>query len=189
MAQESPREVEHSIALCCRTGSATQKDWQDLYEVLFPFVRGIVRRLAGHRIHELEDMIQEVFTRIFEILPEWNPERASLRTFLRPVAVNFLIDYLRHGQYAAARTVRIDDELQSFRVRARQEPELLQRTAIDFVDRLNDPLKIGIVRAILRGSEVRSICAAFGVKPHEVYTARIWVKKRLNEWSSFLPSS
>lgn len=186
---EQRREQEHAVALRCRTEATADEDWQEFYEMLYPFVRGMAYSAAPSRMHEMEDMIQEAFTRIFQVMPEWDPERASIRTYLAPIVSNLLIDYLRHGSYAAARTVRIDDELQSFRIRAAQDPELLRRTAACLVDRLNDPVKIGIVRAILRDNEVKAICSAFNVKPNQVYAARIWLKKTLKEWSNFLPPS
>jgi RNA polymerase sigma factor (sigma-70 family) len=184
---ETRRERERNAAVRCLQPSPSEEDWQEFYEALYGFVRRLASDLAGIRRNETEDMMQEAFTRIFEVIRDWDPGKASVRTYLTPIVNHVLIDYLRHGNYARARTVPLDEELQAFRARAVQNPELLERTASALVDHLGDPGRIGIIRALLRGVPAKKICSQFGVKPNNVYGARIWLKRKLKEWSHHLP--
>jgi RNA polymerase sigma-70 factor (ECF subfamily) len=63
----------------------------DLFEVVYNahhnYVYGLVYALLGNT-QDAEDVTQEVFLIVYKALPSYNPERASLRTWLAKVTVN-----------------------------------------------------------------------------------------------------
>lgn len=64
----------------------------DPFSVVFnlhhSYVYGLVRALLGGSAQDAEDVTQEVFLRVYKALPGYDPERASMRTWLTTITVN-----------------------------------------------------------------------------------------------------
>src|SRR5215213_6505656 len=58
-----------------------------IFRVHRDYVYQLTHLLLGNR-QDAEDVTQEVFMRLYRALPDGQPERASLRTWLTRVAVN-----------------------------------------------------------------------------------------------------
>jgi RNA polymerase sigma-70 factor (ECF subfamily) len=67
---------------------ATHTDAFDLvFNVHHDYVYKLVRALLGNT-QDAEDVTQDVFLRVYKALPSYQPERASMRTWLSRLAVN-----------------------------------------------------------------------------------------------------
>lgn len=79
-----------------------RRAWRSLVERHLSAVHGAAWHLLGDRA-EAEDVAQETFLRLMPKAADWRTDRASVRTWLRRVAVNLSIDRLR-----ARRTVSLE---------------------------------------------------------------------------------
>ena len=79
-----------------------RRAWASLVERHLSAIHGAAWYLLADRA-EAEDVAQEAFLRLLPKAPDWRPDGASVRTWLRRVAVNLSIDRLR-----ARRSVSLD---------------------------------------------------------------------------------
>jgi RNA polymerase sigma-70 factor (ECF subfamily) len=66
--------------------------FEDLYQVFAPLVYARARRLLGG--DQAEDVVQEVFLRIFQK----RPESSGLKTWIYTTTTNLCLDIIRHGK-------------------------------------------------------------------------------------------
>jgi RNA polymerase sigma-70 factor (ECF subfamily) len=79
---------------------------------LFGFISRIVRSN-----HVAEDLLQDVFVKIWRTIDSYEPARGALFTWMVSIARNTCIDHLRSRQYkTAAQTSAIPDFLESFAI-------------------------------------------------------------------------
>ncbi len=104
-------------------GGATHADAFDvLFAAHHDYVYSLANALLGNT-QDAEDVTQEVFLRVFRALPFYQPERATLRTWLTTIVVNackthrsrnFLRNLLSRGRGGAnsnnGNNVALDDE-------------------------------------------------------------------------------
>jgi RNA polymerase sigma-70 factor (ECF subfamily) len=74
-----------SMALARETANADAFDL--VFNVHHDYVYGLARNLLGNP-QDAEDVTQDVFLRVYKALPSYQPERASIRTWLTRLAVN-----------------------------------------------------------------------------------------------------
>ncbi|HEY6328173.1 MAG TPA: sigma-70 family RNA polymerase sigma factor [Blastocatellia bacterium] len=93
------------------------------FEQLFIRHRYRVARLASrffNRVERMEDIVQEVFTKIYLGLPDYSPNRgASFVAWMSRITINACYDHLRHDQRRPENAIDSVTEEDVVRLRAR----------------------------------------------------------------------
>ena len=89
-----PRPGSHSWCGCAT--SATAESWREFHAIYRPLIFGYLRSL-GLKEHDANDLTQEVFCRLMEILPtfELDRRRGRFRTYLWKLTYTTLVDRVR----------------------------------------------------------------------------------------------
>lgn len=186
--QDLERLSDEDLAQRCVLRPVDQPAWEEFYSRFHGFVRSQVRNWSRWSSTETEDIVQEIFVRIFRILPTYDSSRARLRTYLSSKVIpRLVIDYWRPGTKLRSNTVSLDEEVTTLQLRAVQDPEILHAASERIVSRLGDKSKIELVRDLLDGKDVSDICTDRGVTKYQVYTARKWLVSEIREINSGLP--
>lgn len=83
------QELDQKIA---RYSGSQLKGFDDLYDRYQSLIRGVVFRFCGEA--QLDDLMQEVFVKIWKALPEFRGD-ASLKTWMYRIAVHVSLDHLK----------------------------------------------------------------------------------------------
>jgi RNA polymerase sigma-70 factor (ECF subfamily) len=177
---------EELAALCARR-PVDEDAWEAFYERHREFVQGQVRRILKGPNNELDDIVQEAFVKIFRALPSYDQSRARPKTFMSHVIANLVIDYIRHGALARAKTTSLDADVGVLRIRSTQNPELLGAAAEQIVKKLADKALVDLMLDLLHGKDVKRICAERNLNEAQVYAARNWLRNTLREISATFP--
>lgn len=91
------KQSEQEFSLLQRAVDGDADAFGDLYETyMLEIYRYFYYRLGD--IRDAEDMTETVFLRVWESLPEFDVQRASLRTWLYRVSHNLLVDRYRRPE-------------------------------------------------------------------------------------------
>lgn len=150
--------------------------------------RGLARRLCGgHQSRHEEDLVQEVFSSLFQdrarALREWKPDGGmSLKNFLYVFARQRMIDYLRRQKHIQL-TDGDDPEP--------READSESRFSLDdlvfaekFIDHVRDSISADdwrLFELILAGRSVEENAAELGVRSGVLYQRIHRLRKRLRE--------
>ena len=179
---------DEDLGAICAVRPVNEEAWKALYARFYRFVYQHVRYELAAQSHEVDDLVQEAFFKIFKVLPGYNPAKSKLRTYVSNVLSNLVIDHLRHGSELRSRSLSLESEISILQVQARQDPGILRLASERIVDRLQEKSKVALIRDVLDGKDVKDICKKHGASEYEVYTARNWVREQLREISSRHPS-
>jgi RNA polymerase sigma factor (sigma-70 family) len=133
-----------------------------------------------------DDLVQETFLKTFRALPNYDPVRSRLSTYVTAIGHNVLIDFLRHGRRMRDATVSLEDSIYCLQAQAEQDPAFLFRVAEALVDRLVDPSRIALARDLLLGVDPSEVATKHGVKPNQVYSIRSELRAILRDVASDL---
>lgn len=93
------------------------------FEALFIRHRYRVARMASrffNRVERMEDIVQEVFTKIYLALPNYSPNRgASFVAWMSRITINVCYDHLRHDQRRPENAIDSIAEEDALRLRER----------------------------------------------------------------------
>ena len=179
---------DEDLGAICARRPVNNEAWNVFYARFYRFIYKHVRNELAAQSHEVADLVQDAFLKIFKVLPTFNPAKSKLRTYVSFVITNLVIDHLRHGSELRSRSLSLENEIGVLQLWARQDPEILRRASERIIDGLLDKSKVGLIRDVLDGKDVKDICLAHGATEYEVYLARNWVRAELREISSTLPS-
>jgi RNA polymerase sigma factor (sigma-70 family) len=187
--QDRPLDTlsDEELAALCVQRPINQDAWEAFYERFRDFVKHQVRRRLAKAAPELDDLTQEGFTKIFRVLPAYDPAKSQLKTYISHVITNLAIDYFRHNQAAKSNTVSLEDEIGMLQIQAAQNPEILRIAAEGIVSRLPDKERAELMLDLLHGKEVKEICAQRHLTEYRVYTARTWLRSQLHKISANFP--
>lgn len=165
---------------------------QEAFTVFYKrFYRDVARQISvtgGLSVrHDVDDLTQEAFIRIFKSLPKYDPERAGIRTYMHRITNSVLVDFLRHGSIERAKTVSIENFVRVLNIQAQHDPAVLKTAAERLIERIGDPRKTAIARDLLRGKKVNEITEKHSVKPGLVYSCRTLLRDLLRDITSELP--
>ena len=163
---------DEQLALRCGQRPVDQAAWYEFYIRFYDFVHRVVRRVLRLSQAEVDEVVQEAFTRIFQILPTYDPAKALVKTYVSRVVRNLTIDVLRHGSLNRSLSVTIVDEID---VQDRQTGAI-ERLASEIVDSLPDSSKVPMLVDIIRGESVKDVCRKYGKSQYEVYDLRTWLR-------------
>lgn len=179
---------DEDLGAICAHRPVNNEAWDIFYARFYGFVYKHVRYELAAQSHEVADLVQEAFFKVFKVLPSYDPAKAKLKTYISNVLSNLVIDHLRHGSEMRSRSLSLENQIGMLQVQARQDPGILRLASERIVDGLQDKAKVALIRDVLDGKDVKDICQKHGASIYEVYTARNWVRDQLHEISNRLPS-
>lgn len=176
---QMPRATDFISDLIARTAQGDRAAFRALYDATAAKLFGVVIRILQRR-DLAEDILQDVYVRIWDRAADFDPERASPITWLASIARNRAIDEVRR-----AAPVRLDDapEIETFADPGRLPSEHLEVS--DELARLQrcldglEPERRDMVSlAYLDGLSREALAQRFG-KP--VATVKTWLHRSLKQ--------
>lgn len=144
--------MENEPELVKKCISGDNQAWENLLRAHSRKVFNLCYRFTG-RSEEAEDLTQEVFIKLFQILTSFDPSQGSFSTWLNRIARNHLVDHYRRTKKDRL-TSSIDDELPTLEekpslgsvepvqhLEARERRELLQAA----LDKLSPDLREAVI--------------------------------------------
>jgi len=81
----------HIISLCCKND---RKGYKALYEATIPYVYDITKRYISQAA-DRQDVVQETYAKVFKYIKSYDAKKGSFNTWIRKVAVNESLTYLK----------------------------------------------------------------------------------------------
>lgn len=92
MVEPKNEYSEKQLKFACLDGQPKAQRY--LYELLLPYVYTVCRKYFIPTAYQ-KDMIQDIFSEVFMKLDHFNPQKGSLKTWVRHLAVHRIIDFKR----------------------------------------------------------------------------------------------
>jgi RNA polymerase sigma factor (sigma-70 family) len=179
---------DEELAAACAQRPIDQDAFSELYRRYRPVVRKhILSKLRLLSFSQAEDLAQDTFLRLFGSLPRYDPKRLPLKSYVHMITDRVIVDFLRYGSLERAQTVAIEDHLRVLQVEAQEDPDVLLRVARRLASQIQDSSKVPLVLDLLQGIEPKEVVRRHGVKPNQVYAARVRLREILEDISSELP--
>lgn len=160
-----------------------------VYATHHDYVHGLVYALIGNA-QDAEDVTQEVFLSVYRALPTYQPERASMRTWLTKMTVNachmhrrrnFLRSFWQHRDYDAAALEVVDLSLagapedQALRSEAR-------RTLVDALSKLRYEHRTVLVLHYYLELSCQEIAGVTGCPEGTVYSRLYYARRTVQAY-------
>jgi RNA polymerase sigma-70 factor (ECF subfamily) len=126
--------LENEVILV-REATTEEAAFETLYNHYFPQIYGYVLKRIG-RVEVAEDIVSEVFLKVFTKLKAYRESEGTFRSWLFTVATNTLIDYCRKSSVRLEMTVEempetIDDHQDQIHHMKHLEDKVLIRAVLD----------------------------------------------------------
>jgi RNA polymerase sigma factor (sigma-70 family) len=170
--------VEQDQDLLKRCLEGENSAWEALLRVYTRKIYNLCYRFTG-RITEAEDLTQEIFIKVFQMLRTFDAAQGTFATWLNRVARNHLVDHYRRTRRDRL-TSSIDEELGTLeekpspeeqpvaRLEARERQEALQRA----LNRLSPDLREAVILRDLHDLDYQEIAQVLGI-PQGTVKSRI----------------
>lgn len=127
--------VLENEAQLVREAATEEAAFEALYNHYFPQIYGYILKRIG-RVEVAEDIVSEVFLKVFTKLQAYRETEGTFRSWLYTVATNTLIDYCRKSSVKLELTVEempetIDDDQDQVRYMRKLEDQVMIRTVLD----------------------------------------------------------
>jgi RNA polymerase sigma-70 factor (ECF subfamily) len=142
--------------------AATEDSMRDLYRTYGSELYGFAVSALGDR-GQAEELVQEVFTRVWRKADSFDPERASFRTWLYGIARNAIIDQKRRASVRPALPAYEVDTDEQGDVDASLENALLRWQVAAALERLTPEHRQVIRLAHFQGLTLREIAERTGL--------------------------
>ena len=180
-----PNLSNEDLAVECARRPVIEEQWREFWLRFYPLIyRKVMRLLAPYakkRIHsELDDIVQLVFLRIFQRLPDYNPQKSPFTAYLSLVTFSTVVDELRRNK--TKEPISIDefhefaDQLSTRTI----ETEELLRTVVKVLQHLA-PRERVVMEELLNGDPREEICTKHGLTLSHLYTITYRVRQALRE--------
>jgi RNA polymerase sigma-70 factor, ECF subfamily len=171
-------------ALLARVGSKDQQAFAQVYDATSSKLYGIVLRILKRR-EVADEVLQEVYVKIWERAGDFDPARASAITWMATIARNRALDEIRKRV-----PVSIEDTPEALDV-ASSEPHPLQALELSqdvarltaCLDKLDPQRREIVVLAYINGSSREELSQRFG---HPVATIKTWLHRSLAQLKACL---
>ncbi|HVP47033.1 MAG TPA: sigma-70 family RNA polymerase sigma factor, partial [Bryobacteraceae bacterium] len=165
-----------SLLVRCARTPPDQEAWLELYRRFYHPVCCKVFRLMGSRpVQDREEVVQEVFLKLFRSLKQYQPGRAQFATYLSCITSSVVYDRWRHEASGNENVCSLDEELRAAGaplLEAGPAPELLFEAAKRAVGRLDQPYKKAILSDLLEGMPVAQVSEKYHLKASFIYGLR-----------------
>jgi RNA polymerase sigma-70 factor (ECF subfamily) len=140
----------------------SEESMRALYRAYGPELYGFAVSALGDRGHA-EELVQEVFTRVWRHAGSFDPERASFRTWLYGIARNAIIDLKRRQSVRPALAAHAPDDDERGKLDASLENALLRWQINSALARLTPEHRQVIRLAHFQGLTLREISERTGL--------------------------
>jgi RNA polymerase sigma factor (sigma-70 family) len=167
-----------------------QQSWTELVDVYRKYVYSVIRSLNISE-HDADDILQHVFLKLWEKLPDMDPEEIiRFRSLLGRITKHCTIDYVRKRSTAAEKLKQAaQDETMQY-LKSIQLPEIdriaeerwevfLANQALENVEAQFSGQAVAVFRMSLSGLGVKEIASELGLELNSVYRLRTRVKNQL----------
>jgi RNA polymerase sigma-70 factor (ECF subfamily) len=178
---------DEDTELLARCRSADESAWRELVTRHTRRVFAIAYRFSG-RVDEAEDLVQEVFVKVYLGLARFDPAAGSFATWLSTVARNHAIDHYRRQRQERARVSADPERLLAMPGREERQDRALEREErAQLVRRtlraLPNELREALVLCDLQGMAYEQIAEALrvplGTVKSRINRGRLELAKRL----------
>jgi RNA polymerase sigma factor (sigma-70 family) len=173
------------LAAECARRPVVEEAWQEFWFRFYPLVyRKVMRLLSPYtskRIRsELDDIVQLVFLRIFQRLPNYNRQKSPFTAYLSLVTFSTVMDELRRNKtkepVALEEFHEFADELSTGKI----EAEELWQTVVKVLQG-QEPRDRVILEELLNGEPRQEIGVKHGITVSHVYTITYRFRRALRE--------
>jgi RNA polymerase sigma factor (sigma-70 family) len=167
-----------------------QQSWTELVDVYRKYVYSVIRSLNISE-HDADDILQHVFLKLWEKLPDMDTEEIiRFRSLLGRITKHCTIDYVRKRSTAAEKLKQAAQDETLDYLNSIQLPEIdkiaedrwevfLANLALDNVEAQFSGQAVAVFRMSLNGQEVKEIARELGLEENSVYRLRTRVKNQL----------
>ncbi len=167
-----------------------QQSWTELVDVYRKYVYSVIRSLNISE-HDADDILQHVFLKLWEKLPDMDPEEIiRFRSLLGRITKHCTIDYVRKRSTAAEKLKQAAQDETLDYLNSIQLPEIdkiaedrwevfLANLALDNVEAQFSGQAVAVFRMSLNGLDVKEIASELGLELNSVYRLRTRVKNQL----------
>ncbi|VGO12592.1 hypothetical protein PDESU_01145 [Pontiella desulfatans] len=167
-----------------------EHSWAELVSVYRKYAYSVIRSLNVSE-HDAEDILQQVFLKLWEKLPQMDlDEIVRFRSLLGRITKHCTIDYVRRRSKAAEKLQQAAQDETIQYLKAIQLPEIdriaeerwevfLATQALDNVESQFSGQAVTVFRMSLNGRGVREIAQELGLEENSVYRLRTRVKNQL----------
>ena len=182
----SQSSAEQDLDLMQRVAS----DDQDAITALYDRFGSLVYRMAYQSMpsaSDAEDVVQEVFVRLWRTAARYDPKRAALVTWVMLIARRHMVDRLRRTK-ARVKAGALEESwsipLTPGQDKTRLEEDERFAAVLQRIDRLPELQKTVVTRAYLNGQTLKQIGSELNVPLGTIKSALSRALVRLREWSS-----
>ena len=175
---------QNIVALLARVASKDAAAFEQVYDVTCAKLYGIILRILRRR-DLADEVLQEVFVKIWERAADFDPARSSPITWMATIARNRALDEIRRRV-----PVSIEEAPEAFNVASNDAPPLQALELSQDVKRLNACLdmlepqrKQLVIEAYLQGATREELSQRFG---HPVATIKTWLHRSLAQLKACL---
>ncbi|MCA9282675.1 MAG: sigma-70 family RNA polymerase sigma factor [Phycisphaerales bacterium] len=184
-AQSSPT-TNADLALMQRVAADDQSAIEELYDRFGPLVYRMAYQSMPSR-SDAEDVVQEVFVRLWRTAARYDPKRAALVTWVMLISRRHMVDRLRRKQ-ARVRAGTLEEgwspPADTTPSLAAMEQNETYRRLMDRVERLPELQRTVVQRAYLRGQTLKQIGEDLNIPLGTIKSALSRALVRLRERNS-----
>lgn len=115
MASEKTVDSKIEEEICQKIAKKDFSGLELLIETYSFHIRQVIWQTLGHKTKDLGDLENEIYFKLWQKIPLFNPQKASLKTWLETVVKNHVLDYLRKNQLQQE-DLSIEDVDQTFSI-------------------------------------------------------------------------
>lgn len=98
MVAENLVNLQTEEEICRKIAEKDFSGLELLIEVYSFHIRQVILQTLGHNTKDLGDLENEIYFKLWQKIPLFNPEKARLKTWLETLVKNHVLDYLRKNQ-------------------------------------------------------------------------------------------
>lgn len=178
------QDRDQDLRLMHRVSAGDESAIEELYDRFGPLIYRMAYQAMPSRA-EADDVVQEVFVKLWETAPRYDPKRAALVTWVMLLARRLIVDKLRRGQARIKPGSIVSDETAAPSDAANPE-ELLEtdervEAILVQINKLPELQQIVVKRAYLGGQTLKQIGIELGVPLGTIKSALSRALVRLRE--------